>query len=642
MEKALDRVENKLLQISIEISTTTETSNIFWAKISKKAKLAYDEARIIFAKWASLNIPSLYNETIRKQIARIKNLDFTPRYVNGKAIRVNYFIFVRNNANIALKNSIVKDSIAYFESGVELGSKRLNRLMNLTQQLNISDKQLKKALDVGLRDRRTIAGTSKRLQKELLKKALEGKYIQVIDKNGKPIMYNIKSYADMVARTEITNSNSQAVISTALEYQSDLVQVSSHNTKTEICQQYEGKVYSISGKDKDFPVLDNAPAFHPNPYDRETKILTQRGWINVEKIKINDICISLNINNNKIEYAKVTKLYKFFEKEMIKFKSKTVDAVVSKQHNMLITNNYKNKNKLIPAYKLLNKKSGFFLGGGLWESNQYLNKDWAEFFGYYLSDGNCCKTKNNNYIISISKLRTNKYYNDIVKCIKKIHKGSVYELDDRINFNSKLIYNKLKSLGVSYNKYIPAEIKNSNIGTIKTFLNAYIKCDGHIRYTKLSHYDNGNKYLQKIYYTSSEKMMSGLSECILKIGEKPSISIMHKKGSIAKFKNKQSIRNANVYEIRELNHNYNEIRRMKKEIIEYNDYAYCVELEKNHVLYTMRNGKCIWSGNCLHNLTVIFRQILERRGIQKYIDFSKGKTEIHPTRKSHIPVSERT
>lgn len=45
--------------------------------------------------------------------------------------------------------------------------------------------------------------------------------------------------------------------------------------------------------------------------------------------------------------------------------------------------------------------------------------------------------------------------------------------------------------------------------------------------------------------------------------------------------------------------------------------------------------------NCLHNITIIFREVLERRGIQKYIDFANGDTEIHPTRASHIPVSQR-
>jgi len=42
------------------------------------------------------------------------------------------------------------------------------------------------------------------------------------------------------------------------------VQVSSHGTVCEICAQYEGKVYSISGKTLGYPILDARTPFHPN------------------------------------------------------------------------------------------------------------------------------------------------------------------------------------------------------------------------------------------------------------------------------------------------------------------------------------------------------------------------------------------
>jgi len=41
-----------------------------------------------------------------------------------------------------------------------------------------------------------------------------------------------------------------------------------------------------------------------------------------------------------------------------------------------------------------------------------------------------------------------------------------------------------------------------------------------------------------------------------------------------------------------------ELKLIKKEIVNYNDYAYCVDIEKNHTLWVRRNGKTCWSGNC--------------------------------------------
>lgn len=43
----------------------------------------------------------------------------------------------------------------------------------------------------------------------------------------------------------------------------DLVEVSSHNTDCDICKEFEGKVYSISGKHKEYPKLERKPPFHP-------------------------------------------------------------------------------------------------------------------------------------------------------------------------------------------------------------------------------------------------------------------------------------------------------------------------------------------------------------------------------------------
>jgi hypothetical protein len=45
--------------------------------------------------------------------------------------------------------------------------------------------------------------------------------------------------------------------------------------------------------------------------------------------------------------------------------------------------------------------------------------------------------------------------------------------------------------------------------------------------------------------------------------------------------------------------------------------------------------------NCAHSYSVIFKETMERRGIDKYSDFSLGKTSEHPTNKKYKPVSER-
>jgi hypothetical protein len=293
LRNSLNRIETKLKNIAFEIATITDTSNLYWSKLSRDARKTYNEARIIFAKWSHSNLPSIYDDQIRRQIKRIKNMSFTPKAVSGKPIKVNYFTFVSNNANKQIKTSIIKDSIMYFSTGCDEGYKQLNRLMNLTQQINLTDKAVKQAINtgllkggVGLRDERlvgrgTIYGAQRRLQQDLLKKAIDGKFIKIIDKNGNDRLYNVRAYADMVARTEINKSQGQGCVNTALQYNSDLIQISSHNTTTPICQQYEGKIYSITGKDRLFPTLVELNPFHPNCKHTSTvifrEVLERRG-----------------------------------------------------------------------------------------------------------------------------------------------------------------------------------------------------------------------------------------------------------------------------------------------------------------------------------------------------------------------------
>lgn len=85
---------------------------------------------------------------------------------------------------------------------------------------------------------------------------------QLMEINGR--YYRPDKYATLVARTEMRFSQTDATVNTCNQYGNDLVQVSDHGTTTEICEEFEGEVYSISGKDPDHSLLIAWPPFHPN------------------------------------------------------------------------------------------------------------------------------------------------------------------------------------------------------------------------------------------------------------------------------------------------------------------------------------------------------------------------------------------
>lgn len=86
----------------------------------------------------------------------------------------------------------------------------------------------------------------------------------LVDKGGK--RWSLESYADMLARTKLTEARNTGMINKMLENDQDLVQVSINGSDHEECAEWEGQILSISGK-SDYPSFDEAESaglFHPN------------------------------------------------------------------------------------------------------------------------------------------------------------------------------------------------------------------------------------------------------------------------------------------------------------------------------------------------------------------------------------------
>jgi intein/homing endonuclease len=159
----------------------------------------------------------------------------------------------------------------------------------------------------------------------------------------------------------------------------------------------------------------------------------------------------------------------------------------------------------------------------------------------------------------------------------------------------------LSKFGKSFEKYIPQKIKNLNPEYIKIFLERYSMGDGSIRNNK---WKEGNFRDEETYFTSSKKMADDIGELILKAGYRPSFYLQKAKGVAVKHKNGVYFSNHDIWIIRKCYSQYAMVTYRKK--INYNDNVYCLELEKNHIMLVRRNGKVVWSGNCMcHGLSVL-------------------------------------
>ena len=79
--------------------------------------------------------------------------------------------------------------------------------------------------------------------------------------------WNMRSYAQMVARTSTMEAHLQGTANRLAEQDHDLVKVSSHSGACELCQPWQGKILSITGRTPGYPTLEEAREaglFHPN------------------------------------------------------------------------------------------------------------------------------------------------------------------------------------------------------------------------------------------------------------------------------------------------------------------------------------------------------------------------------------------
>ena len=113
----------------------------------------------------------------------------------------------------------------------------------------------------------SMGDTVKMAKANLLQRMTDKGITTIRDKAGREI--KLDAYASLVARTSTREATNTGTLQANEDIGNDLVQISQHFSSCPICSVYEGRVYSISGKDKRYPKLDEAfsggySAIHPN------------------------------------------------------------------------------------------------------------------------------------------------------------------------------------------------------------------------------------------------------------------------------------------------------------------------------------------------------------------------------------------
>ena len=363
---------------------------------------------------------------------------------------------------------------------------------------------------------------------------------------------------------------------------------------------------------------EGAP-YHARCYSSKTEILTEQGFKRFSKLDKTEKVFSINPETKIIELIKPIKYIKYFnDGEMRHIHNKWFDLLVTPDHSLCYITGWKHKKHTNPpiTFKPAEDLSGedVIPLTGNWHTKEtkeveingkkYETKAFFSFLGWYMAEGSASKRKEGDrYVVGITQLKNQDYKREIYDICNALF-SKVWWGKEKIYISEKSMEPFLHSLGKSYEKFIPYNLKQFGAQYLRLFLDSYLKGDGSEGNTKEANAQKDNPKWKanfkprKVYHTSSKQLRDDISELILKCGNRPT----HHKRAPMKFHEHHNgiyLTTHPTYVVNEGHTKFISNQTLKNDIVtDYNDYVYGVELPKYHTLYIKSAGKCCWSGNC--------------------------------------------
>lgn len=201
--------------------------------------------------WSSKHIPKIYNEGVQQA---------------QRSVNAQYKAADRTPPDIARMTSADFDSISILQRN--LNTDLTNAVDHVGRMME--DEIRKAGLQASL-EKVSSGQTVKQMQRNLVQ-MLENKGVAAIEymRGGKKCYMSLDAYAELVARSTVHEARNTANINLGVRIGNDLVKMSSHFGACPICAPYEGRVYSVSGTNPNYPALYDTPwssayqNFHPH------------------------------------------------------------------------------------------------------------------------------------------------------------------------------------------------------------------------------------------------------------------------------------------------------------------------------------------------------------------------------------------
>jgi len=230
-------------------------------EIKRKARRIVTYLNGVSGRWTRQTTKVAYGKAAEKAKAQLWKLG--RRIPRGKPPARSGPQVVEATADTALLKATgsIMRTVEKFVSAALMGTGATKNLIGVVQEFDYEDIEGEIAdLAAQAVKQELSSGTLKKQIMDRLRELVgDENFIQIGER-----MYNLGAYARMVARTTIREAQTQATLDLCARYENDLVEVSYHGTDCDICLEYEGNTYSLSGNDPEYPMLDEQPPFHPN------------------------------------------------------------------------------------------------------------------------------------------------------------------------------------------------------------------------------------------------------------------------------------------------------------------------------------------------------------------------------------------
>ncbi|MPW25958.1 hypothetical protein GC105_09160 [Alkalibaculum sp. M08DMB] len=225
-----------------------------------------------------------YNTVLKQLNAEIERLNTETNFYINTEIPKEYQTGIDEVYSYFIKNNLMMNKPSMFANIHMDAVYALSREMQYQVQEGIAQagRQVIRYLDESRDNALRAAGleataekvasgsTIQDMKNNLVEKLQDEGFMTVQYGQGKnAYQVSLDSYASMVARSTTREAGNLARENQLIDNDYDLVQMSTHYPTCHICAKFQGRVYSISGKDKRFPPLSQAFAsgyrnIHPN------------------------------------------------------------------------------------------------------------------------------------------------------------------------------------------------------------------------------------------------------------------------------------------------------------------------------------------------------------------------------------------